>query len=131
MFDAASNTERYIENRSYLADPASIDDSAVRAGRNVIEHQLVGAFLAIAIGQLDDLADNPVIAELNAFDDFAVANVKAGDYATRRNGLSSCALILPSSRARPVIAALAPRSASLRRSSACLTPPEACKLILG
>jgi len=74
--------------------------AAFGAGRDVVEHELVGALVAIARGQLEDVAHDPVIAETHALDDLTVADVEAGNYAAGKNGESSSALMRPSSRAR-------------------------------
>ena len=114
-----------------MIEAAAINGGARRAGSEDVEEKHVGELFTRAVGEINDLADNWMIAKLDALDDLAVANIKAGDYATRGNDPSSSGLIFPSSKARPVIAALAPRSSSSRRSSAFLTPPEACRLIVG
>ena len=129
--DAAGDAKRYVEHCGDLTDPGTVDGATVRTGRNIVEHEFVGTLPAVPVGQIDDFTDDPVIAKLDALDDFAVANVEAGNYATCRYGPSSSVLILPSSNALPVIAAYAPSSSSARRSSACLTPPDACNLIVG
>jgi hypothetical protein len=46
-----------------------------------------------------------VVAKTHALDDGSVADVEAGDYALGRNSPNSFVVILPSSNARPVIAA--------------------------
>jgi hypothetical protein len=129
--DAARNAERYVQEFGDLADPAPVDGAAVRARRDVVEDQFVGALVAVSPGQFDDIADDTVPAETDAFDDGAVANVEAGDYASRRNDEISPPVIRPSSSARPVIADAAPVSRSAARSARFLTPPDACSCSVG
>jgi hypothetical protein len=63
--------------------PVGRHGAAVAAGGDVVEHQFVGALVAVALGQLDDVTDDLVVAELRALDDLAVADVEAGDDAAR------------------------------------------------
>ena len=86
-------------------DPASIDAAAVGARGDVIEHQFIRAFRAVALGQPNDVAHDTVVAKLHALDDDAIAYVQAGNYALCRNDATSESVISPSSRARPEIAA--------------------------
>jgi hypothetical protein len=53
-----------------------------------------------------------VVAELNAFDNDAVADIEARDYAFGKNGLISSKLMRFSSSALPEMAAGTPASAS-------------------
>src|SRR5690606_6682801 len=99
--------------------------AAVRARRDVVEHELVGASIAVAPRELHDVADDAVVAELHAFDDGAVAHVEARDYAPGKNGSSSSRAMRFSKRALPLIAAAAPAAASAARSRASRTPPDA------
>ena len=61
----------------------------MRACGDVIEHELIGALVAIARGELQDVADDAMVAEAHAFYDLAVADVEAGDDASGKNGRSS------------------------------------------
>ena len=123
---ATRDAKWYVEYCRYTADPAAVDRSSVGACRDVVEDELVGAFLAVAPGELDDVAYDSMISELDAFDDNAVTNVKARDYAFCWNDEISSALILPSRIALPLIAAGSPASRSRSMSSTLRTPPEAC-----
>jgi len=124
--DAARHAEGDVEEISNVADPATIDRAAIGAGRNVVEDEFVGALLTISPGKINDVADDAVLTEPDAFNDGTVANVEAGDYASRRNVRISSAVIFPSSNARPVIALAAPASRSAARSARFLIPPDAC-----
>jgi hypothetical protein len=73
--DTAGNTKWDIQDFGNSRNPTAIDAAIVGASRDVIEHEFVGAFFAIARRQLDNIAHDFVIAELDAFDDLAVANV--------------------------------------------------------
>ena len=77
--DAAGHAERNVEDTGDAGDPLGRDRAAVTAGGDVVEYQFVGALVAVALGQLDDVADHLVVAELRALDDLAVADVEAGD----------------------------------------------------
>ena len=68
-------------------------------------------------GMVRGIAYNAMLPELNAFDDYTVTNIKTGNYALCRNVSISSALISPSSKARPLIAAGTPRWRSCARSS--------------
>jgi len=78
-----------------------------------------------------DFAHVPVVAEANALDDAAVADVQAGNYASRENDPASCLVSVPSSSALPVMAAAAPQARRASRSVTSRTPPEACRPISG
>ena len=58
----------------------------VWTGGDVVEDELVRAFVAIARRKLKDVADDAVVAEANALDDLTVAHVQTGDYAFGKNG---------------------------------------------
>ena len=91
---SASATERMppatqkgmSSTRATLVHPGAVHRAALGAGGDVIEHQLVRAFVAIARGELEDVAHDLVIAEAHALDDLAVAHVEAGNYAFGKNG---------------------------------------------
>ncbi len=73
--DAAGHAERNVEHSRDAADPFAIHGTAFRAGGDVVEHELIRAFVAIACGELQDVADDAVVAEPHALDDLAVADV--------------------------------------------------------
>ena len=114
--NATGNTERDVNDGRNAVHPASINGTAVRAGRDVVKDEFVSSLTAVTLSQIDDVTDNPVISELDAFDNLAVANVETGDYAFRWNAATSSNVIAPSSRALPVIAAGIPDSRSSSRS---------------
>ena len=115
----------------HAADPVAIDAAAFGARGDVVEHDLVRAFVAIALGEHQDVAHDLVIAEANSLYDLAVADVEAGDDAFGKNGPNSVGLISSSSNALPLMAAALPMAASAARSAAERTPPEACQAICG
>ena len=129
--DAARNAEWNIEHRCHPVDPAPIDHPTAGARRDVVEHELVRAFVAVALRQLQNAAHHAVIAKLDALDDDAVPDIEAGDYSLGKNRCISWSVMRPSRRALPAIAAATPVSASACRSSKPLTPPEACQAICG
>ena len=124
--DASRNTEWNVDDSSHSVDPAPINRASIRAGSNVVKHEFIGAFVAVPLGQRDNIADDTMIAESNALDDLSVTNVKAGYYSLCRNDRTSSAVIAPSSSARPVMAAGMPASLSAARSATSRTPPDAC-----
>src|SRR3546814_8297331 len=63
----------------HALDPGRVDAAPVRAGADVVEHQLVGAGIAIARRQRDDVAHVDVVAEAHALDHAAGTHVEAGD----------------------------------------------------
>ena len=99
--DAAGHAEGHVEHGGDAVHPAAIHRAAFGAGGDVVEHQLVGAFVAVAARQLDDLAHDAMIAELHALDDLAVAHIEAGNYPARKNGRISSRVSRPSSSALP------------------------------
>jgi hypothetical protein len=72
-----------------------------------------------------------VIAEANALYDLAVADVEAGDDAFGKNGRNSEGLINSSNKALPLMAAALPTPASVCKSAASRTPPDACRCSVG
>lgn len=132
--DGANSTgdaKRDVEQRCYVTDPVPVDSAAIRACGDVVEHEFVGARAAISFCQLEDVANDAMIAKLYALDNFAVTNVKAGNYAAGRNVVNSVESILPSNNARPLMAAGKPIRSSAFRSLISRTPPEACNCICG
>ena len=129
--NAAGDAERNVEHGRDAIDPRAVDGAPIRARRDVVEHELVGAFVAIARGERHDVADDAVVAKLHAFDDDAVADVEAGDYAPRKNGRISSVVSRPSSNALPETVAATPAAVSARRSARSRTPPDAWNSIAG
>src|SRR6185436_8676472 len=129
--DSAGHAERDVEYPGDTADPVAVDASTLGARGDVVEHDLVGALIAIALGEHQDVAHDLVIAEANALYDLAVADVEAGDDAFGKNGRNSEGLIISSNKALPLMAAAAPSAASAARSAALRTPPDACQAICG
>src|SRR6185503_1054826 len=123
--DAARDAKRDVEHGRDAIDPRAIDGAPVRARGDVVEHELVGALVAITRRERHDVADHAVVAELNALHDDAVADVEARNYAPRKNGRISSGLSLPSSNALPDTVAATPVAASAVRSPTSRTPPEA------
>ena len=78
--DPARHAERNIDYFRHARHPALVDHPTVAGGGDIIEHQFVGPFVGIALGQRDDVANDLVITELHAFHYLAVADVEAGDY---------------------------------------------------
>src|SRR6185312_5184633 len=111
--------------------PAAIHAASLGAGGDVVEHQLVGAFVAVAQREVDDFAHDHVVAEAHALDHLAVAHVEAGNDAAAQHASASATVKLPSSRARPRITAFAPASRAARISSSERTPPDACSASCG
>ena len=121
----AGDAEWNIDDSSHVTHPCAIHATAFWARGNIVKHEFIGAFFAVTFCKLHDVAHDAMITELNAFDDNAVADVEAGDYTFRRNDATSWSESLPSSRARPVIAAGTPAASRALRSSTFRTPPEA------
>ena len=72
------------------------------------------------------VADDAMMAKLNAFYDDAIAHIEARDYALCGNEDTSAGEIRPSSNARPEIAAGTPSLRSAWRSETSRMPPDAC-----
>src|SRR4029079_11797023 len=77
--NAAGDAERDIELARNALDPRSIDAARFGARRDVVEHELVRALLRIAARELDDVADDAMIAEAHALDDGTVRDIEARD----------------------------------------------------
>src|SRR5690606_27550843 len=97
--NAAGDTERNIDDPRDALDPVAIDPSPLRAGGDVVEHQLVRAGVAIAQRQLDDVADIDVATEANAFDHATVADVQTRNDAPAQH--ARCAASAAASSRRP------------------------------
>jgi hypothetical protein len=124
--DAARDAERDVKEASHALHPGAIHGATVRARRDVVEDELVGALLAVEPREFQDVARVPVAAEAHALYDCAVFDVEAGDDASGKNGCSSFAEMFSSSSARPLTAAATPKFARAARSAAWRMPPEAC-----
>ena len=86
--DAPGNAEGNVDRFGDARNPALVDDAAVRRGGDVVEDEFVCAFLGIAFGKRDDVADDFMTAELHALDDLSVADVEAGNDAFGEHGSS-------------------------------------------
>src|SRR6185437_7087786 len=128
---APRHTKRNVEHPRHPPHPPAVDRAALRTCRDVIEDELVGTLVAVARGELQDVAHDPMVAEADAFYDAAVADVEGGDDPSSKNGRSSSGLMRSSSRALPLTAAAAPIRASAARSAASRTPPDACQAMRG
>ena len=84
--DAAGDAEGNVEHLRHAPHPGAVHAAALGAGGDVVEHDFVRALVAIALGELEDVAHDLVIAEADALDDLAVADVEAGDDAFGKNG---------------------------------------------
>ena len=129
--NSAGDAKWNIQRSRHARNPAAIHRPAFRARGDIVEHQFVGAFVAIARGELQNVADHAVIAKAHAFDHLAVAHIETGNYAFGKNGCNSSSGIRFSSNALPLIAAAAPVSARACKSWALRMPPEACHSICG
>src|SRR6185436_9279723 len=96
----------------------AIHGAPFRARGDVVEHQLVRAFVAITRGEVEDVPDHAVLAKANAFYDLAVADVEAGDDAFGKNGRNSSEVMRCSSSALPLTAAATPTRANVVKSAA-------------
>jgi len=114
--DAAGNAEGDIDDGSNPVDPGPVHAAPVGAGSDVVEYELVGTFCAITLRKFNNVAHDPVIAKLHAFDHLSIAYIQTRDYPFCWNDNISAVLIVPSSNARPVIAAGIPSSRSCSRS---------------
>src|SRR5690606_34115605 len=103
-------------------DPAAVDGAALRARRDVVEHEFVGALVAVAFGELQNVAHHLVIAEAYALHDLAVADIQAGNYAAGENRRISSRVMRPSSSALPVTTAATPLASRDSRSDTQATP---------
>src|SRR5690606_23953157 len=93
---------------------------------DVVEHQFVGPFVAVAQRQIGDIAHVDVVAELHALDHAAFAHVQAGNDAPAQHASASGRVKRPSSKARPSTMPAQPASRAPTISATALTPPEAC-----
>ena len=120
----------------HALDPAAVDAATFRAGGDVVEHQLVGALVAIAQRQIDDVAHVDVVAEAHALDHAAVAHVQAGNDAAAQHASASAQRLAQREAAfeqrlaEHGAARSRPRAAAAT-SSTSRTPPEACMRMSG
>src|SRR5262249_14751488 len=125
--DPARDTEGNVEHPRDAVDPFAINRPTLRARRDVIENELVSALIAIARRQLHNVAHDLEVAEADALYNLAVADIEAGDDASCKNGRNSSEVIRSSSNALPLTAPATPVLASVARSDASRTPPDACQ----
>src|SRR5581483_7581317 len=128
---ATGDAKRNVDGTRHALDPAAVDAAPLRARRDVVEHELVGARIPIAQCQLDDIAHVDVIAKAHALDDAAVAHVEARDDASAQHASASASVRRPSSRLRPSTTPATPAARSARTSPASRTPPDACTSSVG
>ena len=83
--DAAGHAKRNVEYSRDTAHPATIDGAVVGARGDVVEDKFIGAFISITCCQIENVANDAMIAKLDALDDDAVTYVEARDYSLRRN----------------------------------------------
>ncbi len=81
--DAAGDRERDVDHGRDSADPVGVEAAAIGAGDYVVEHELIGALVAITQRMVDDIANVPMIAEPDALDDPAIGDVEARDDPSR------------------------------------------------
>jgi hypothetical protein len=79
--NAAGNTKRDVDDLRHLRDPEAVNGPSVRTCGNVVKHQLVSTFAAIALSQLDNIADDTMVAKAYTFNDHTIADVETGNYA--------------------------------------------------
>src|SRR3546814_13644540 len=77
--DAAGNAERDVDLPRHALDPGRVDAAHVRAGADVVEHQLVGAGIAIARRPRDDVTPVDLGAEAHALDHATGTHYAEGD----------------------------------------------------
>ena len=76
-FNPARHTEGDVERAANFAHPIRADRAVIHACCDVIKHKLICAFIAVAKGKVDDVADIFVIAKLHAFDNASISHIKA------------------------------------------------------
>jgi hypothetical protein len=129
--NSAGDAKRDIQRTRDARHPCALDGASLRACRNIIEHQFIRPFVAVACGELQNITDDAVVAKADAFDHLAVAYIEARNYAFGKNGCNSSSGIRFSSSALPLIAAAAPVLAKACKSRALRMPPEACHSMPG
>jgi hypothetical protein len=82
----AGNAERNIDDAGDAFDPGAIDRALLRARRDVVEHEFVGAGVTVTPREILDRTHDDVVAEADSLDDFALAHVEAWNYAPRQHG---------------------------------------------
>jgi hypothetical protein len=73
--NASSDAERDVEQPRQLFDPTAVNAAPLRARGDVVEHQLVGAGIAVAPREFGDVAHVDVVAETHTLDHAAIAHV--------------------------------------------------------
>ena len=129
--DASRDAEGDIEYARDAPHPGKVHGPAFRACRDVVEHELIRAVVAITNCALQDVPDDLVIAETHTLYDCAVAHVETGNDALGKNALNSSRLMRASSKALPQTVAATPVAESADKSSPSRTPPEACHASFG
>lgn len=107
-------------------DPGHVHRTCLGAGADVIEHQLVGALVAVALCQLGDVAHVDVIAEAHALDHAPIAHIQAGNDAAAQHASASARSMRCSSKALPRMAPPQPASRASPTSATSRMPPDAC-----
>src|SRR5699024_2435388 len=77
--NAAGDAEGDVDGARDALHPADVDGPPLGAGRDVVEHELVGALAGVAGREVDDVTHVAVVAEAGALDHPPVAHVQAGD----------------------------------------------------
>ena len=80
-FNTTGNAERNIDHFRHARYPAFIHYAAIAGGGDIVEHQFICAFIGIAFCQRDNVANNLVIAKLDAFYHLSITNVQTRNYA--------------------------------------------------
>src|SRR6185503_18658573 len=83
---SARDSKRNVDLTPEAPHPFQIERPPLGAGADVVEDQLVGAFVAITHRLFQDVAGIAVIAELHALHHPAILHVEAGNDSTRRHG---------------------------------------------
>src|SRR5699024_4937500 len=132
---ATGHAEGNVDLAGHAGHPAPVHRAAVGAGSDVVEHQFIGAGIAVADGQFHDVANHAVAAKAHALDHLAVTYVQARNDASAQHDVSFPSSVTasasargrcPSSKARPRMTPALPVARTARTSSRFRTPPEAC-----
>ncbi|MNM45330.1 hypothetical protein D3C81_562510 [compost metagenome] len=87
--DATSHAEWNVDQPGDPFNPLPVHRAALGAGRDVVEHQFIGTFVAIAQRQFGDVTHVDVIAELDALDHATFAYVQTRNDATTQHANAS------------------------------------------
>src|SRR5262249_1910058 len=112
-------------------DPAGVDAATFGARRDVVEHELVGAFVGVAPRERDDVADHAVLAKAHALDDDAVRDIETRNQTAPEHRRMSSSASVPSSSALPATRSATPVARSAAMSARSRTPPDAIHSIAG